>query len=241
MPNKIDIVLGAFEFIRISGITVNASPGEVSLCVKTLDDYAAELKSTLDIGYIQPIEYGQSDPNDYSGLTPEIAGPIKKLLALQIAPFFGKEIPAVLAKISSDGMRSLEHLLVTVGDMQNPATLPIGSGNEQNYQTNKFYPEPDNDDGAENYDVEDVFQLSIDWSSWLAGEFLLSSVTYKADNGISLTNEAIVDDISVVTVSFNLKGQFYLCASATNNNGDVKNIRKVYNATECSRISPYFP
>ena len=84
MPNKIDIVDGAFQLMRISGLTVQASPSEITLGLQVLDDYCAELKPTLDVGYIQPLEYGKSDPNDYSGLTIEMVGPMKKLLSVQM-------------------------------------------------------------------------------------------------------------------------------------------------------------
>ena len=241
MPNKIDIIDGAFKLLRISGITVNATNGEIVDALQTLDDYNAELKPIMDTGYIQPLEYGQSDPDDLSGLTIEMAGPMKKIIAIQIAPFFNKQIPPSLSAIASAGMRSLEQLLVNVGDMQNPATLPIGSGNEWDYRSDKFYREPDNDDGAENWYSNEVFQLPIDWTSWLAGEFTLTSIVYDNDSGISLSDESIVDNTSVVTVSFNSVGQFQLCVIATNSNGDVKNERLVYNSVDCKQTSPYFP
>lgn len=241
MISKHDIVIGAFNFIRISGLTVSASPTEVTLGVSTLDDYAAELSPTLDTKYIQPSEYGQSDPADYSGLTPAMAGPMKKLLALQLAPFFGKEIPAMLYKIASDGMRSLERQLVSVGDAQNPSTLPIGSGNEQSYLNNKFYSEPNNDEGAENHYMDDVFNLTIDWSVFLLGEYDLVSVDYSADSGISLSGEEVNEAISDVTVAFNKTGQFQVCVKATNSNGDVKNVKYIYNSISCKRIDTIYP
>jgi hypothetical protein len=241
MINKIDIINGAYKLLRISGLTVNPSAGEVSDALQTLDDYCAELQPTLNLGYIQPLEYGQSDPNDYSGLTLSMVGPLKKVMAIQLAPFFAKSIPPELAVIADAGMRSLEQLIVTVGDSQNPATLPIGSGNEWDYRSDKFYREPNNDDGAINHYSNEVFQLPIDWSSWLAGEFTLDSVSYDNDSGITLTNEGVVDDISVVTVSFNSTGQFQLCAVATNSNGDIKNERLVFNSIDCKQATQYFP
>tara|TARA_R110002033_G_scaffold165439_1_gene203348 strand:+ start:8030 stop:8755 length:726 start_codon:yes stop_codon:yes gene_type:complete len=241
MPSKLDIIDGAFKLLRISGITVNATNGEVVDALQTLDDYNAELKTMMDTGYIQPVEYGQSDPNDFSGLTAEMAGPMKKIMTIQLAPFFAKDIPPALAAIASSGMRSLEHLLVHVGNAQNPATLPIGSGNESTFITNKFYNEPNNDEGAETYYSNEVFQLPIDWNSWLADEFTLTSVSYDADSGILLTNEAVVDGVSVVTIAFSKTGQFNMCAIATNSNGDVKNQRFTFNSIDCKQARPYFP
>ena len=76
MPNKIDLVNGTYKLIRISGLTSEAIPEEIEAALQVADDYAGELLSTgLDIGWIQPLEYGQSDPNDYSGLNAQTIGP----------------------------------------------------------------------------------------------------------------------------------------------------------------------
>lgn len=240
MPNKIDLVNGTYKLIRISGLTSEAIPEEIEAALQVADDYAGELLSTgLDIGWVQPLEYGQSDPNDYSGLNVQTIGPFKKLLALELVDYFGKVAPMSLQINADKGMRSLEQLLVNVNPSQNPGTLPIGSGNEWDYRSDKFYPEPISDDNAIYKNTSDVFQLPIDWSAFLIGEFTLDSVTYKVDAGIVLADEAIVDETSVVTVSFSKQGQFTLCARGTNSNGDVDNIKVIYNVTDCDKN--YYP
>ncbi len=234
MINKVDILNGTFSLLRISGMTVQPRPEDYEDSLQILDDYAAEIQPELDTGYIQPDEYGGSDLNDYSGLTASLAGPFKKLMALQIAPLFGKEIPPTLYKIAQDGMNSLEYQLVNVGPAQNPATLPIGSGNEYDYRSDKLYPEPNNDDGAVNYYENEVFNLEIDWNPWLKGE-TITTVVYDSDNGIDLANESNTDGISIVTVSFNTTGQFQLCATATKSNGEVQTRKFIYNSIDCKR------
>ncbi len=233
MPKKIDIVNGMYKLIRISGLTSQAIPEEIETALQVADDLAGEIQSTLNLGWIQPLEYGTSDPDDFSGLNVQTVGPFKKLLALEVVTYFGKQTPLSLQTNAAKGMRSLEQLLVNVRPLQNPATLPIGSGNEWDYRTDKFYPEPISDDGAIYKNTSDVFQLPIDWTAWLAGLFDLTSVTYEFDSGIILTDKAIVDDISVVTVSFSKVGQFTLCARATNSNGDVITEQVIYNVLDC--------
>jgi hypothetical protein len=239
MPKKIDLVNGAYQLIRISGLTVNAVPEEIEIGVQVADDLAGELSTKLNTGYIQPVAYGDSDPSDYSGLTSQTAGPFKKLLAMELVDFFGKQIPVSLKLNADKGLRALEQLLVVVLPMQNPGTLPIGSGNEWGYRGDKFYPEPTSDDGADYKYITDVFQLPIDWNPWLAGLHDLSTVTYETDASITLTNEAIVDGVSVVTVSFTSTGQFSLCAMATNSNGDTKTEKIIYNVIDCNKN--YYP
>lgn len=233
MPKKIDVINGMYKLIRISGLTSEAIPEEIETGLQVADDLAGEISTTLNLGWIQPLEYGTSDPDDFSGLDVQTVGPFKKLLALEIVDYFGKIAPQSLHMNAAKGMRSLEQLLVNVRPMQNPATLPIGSGNEFDYRTDKFYPEPISDDGAIYKNTADVFQLPIDWSAFLVGLFDLTSVTYEVDSGIVLTDKAITDDFSVVTVSFSKVGQFTLCAKATNSNGDVDTLKLIYNVIDC--------
>ncbi len=239
MPNKIDLVVGAYQLIRISGLTSKAIPEEINIGLQVSDDLAGELSATLDTGYIQPLEYGESDPNDYSGLTPEIAGPFKKLLAMELVGYFGKEIPVSLKIIAAKGLRALEQRLVTIMPSQNPGTLPMGSGNDYDFRSDRFYPEPISDDGAIYKNTSDEFQLPIDWTSWLAGLYDISSVEYEADDGVVLTDEAISGSVSVVTVSFSKQGQFTLCAKATNSNGDKITEKIIYNVVNCKQN--YYP
>lgn len=232
MPSKIDIVNGTYSLIRISGLTSSPLPEEINTAIQVLDDLAAEISTSLDLGYIQPVEYGASSPNDYSGLTPELAGPMKKMLAVELVTFFGREVTPTLSAIARSGMKSMEMLLVKIDDMQNPATLPIGSGNEWDYRSDKFYPENTNDDGATDYFESDVFQLPIDWSSYVEDSELVS-VTYDAQAGIVLSNEAVTDSISTVTISFSQRGQFTLCVTAEKLNGDKTTEKYIYNSKAC--------
>ncbi|QDP52075.1 MAG: putative peptidoglycan hydrolase [Prokaryotic dsDNA virus sp.] len=240
MPNKIDIVNGTYSLIRISGLTSSPLPEEINTAIQVLDDLAAEISTSLNLGYIQPIEYGASGPNDDSGLSPELAGPMKKMLAVELVTFFGREVTPTLAAIAKSGMKSMERLLVSVPDMQNPATLPIGSGNEWDYRSDKFYPEPNNDDGAIDHFKDDVFQFPFDWSSWVGETDTLISVTYDADSGINLSNEAIEGNTSVVTISFNSVGQFALCMVAEKSDGEKKTVRSLYNSKSCKSTGLYY-
>lgn len=241
-PAKIDLIIGAYQLLRISGLTVDPTPEDVSIALNVMDDYGAQLSTMYETGYIQPDEYNQSDPNDQSGIDREIASAFKKMLAVELATFFGKEITRTLATISEKAERALQQHLVSVPNAQNPATLPLGSGNEWDYRTDKFYPEPNNDDGAVDKFENEVFQLNQDWTSFVGGN-LLSSVTYENDSGIDLTNSSFddTDSTSTTTVSFNRRGQFQLCVSAADDTGNVETRRFVYNSKSCLQTDTYFP
>lgn len=239
MPKKIDLVNGAYQLIRISGLTSNAVPEEVTIALQVADDLAGELSATLNTGYIQPDEYGTSDPTALSGLTVQTAGPFKKLLAMELVDFFGKQVPISLKMNADKGLRALEQILVNVLPMQNPGTLPMGSGNEWDYRSDKFYPEPISDDGATYKNTTDVFQWNNVWVQWLDNKSCLDSVEYEVDSGVVLTNETFEDDTSSVTVSFTTVGQFTLCAKATDEAGNVTSQKIIYNVTDC--LNNYYP
>tara|TARA_R110000850_G_scaffold130329_2_gene250882 strand:+ start:429 stop:1148 length:720 start_codon:yes stop_codon:yes gene_type:complete len=239
MPTKNDLVIGAYQLIRISGLTSQAIPEEITIGVQVSDDLAGELSATLDTGYIQPVEYGASDPNDYSGLTAQTAGPFKKLLAMELVDFFGKQVPISLKMNADKGLRSLEQLLVNVLPLQNPGTLPMGSGNEWSNNGYKFYPEPIGDDGADYHYKTDIFPFYKDWSQWLSGAATLASVEYEFNGGIVLSAKSITDDTSTVTVSFSRVGQVFLCAKATDSNGNVTSEKVIYNVVDCNQN--YYP
>jgi hypothetical protein len=233
MISKINVVNGTLKLMRISGLTTQGTPDEIKDGLQVLDDYMAELSTTLETGYIQPASYGESDPNDDSGLTLEMAGPIKKALLLEFCSYFGKDVPMAIAKTSADGMRALEQLLVNVAPSQHPATLPIGSGNEWPYSSGrKFYPEPISDDNPEYYYAGDSFKLKVDWSAWLDGE-TLSTVVYSTKGSVLLSNESVVVNNSEVTVAFTGSGQSEVCATATNSSGLTKVQKYVYAVSNC--------
>lgn len=239
MITKGDIVNGTLKLMRISGLTVSAGPEEIANATQALDDYMGELSIDLDIPYIQPLEYGTSDPDDTSGLTPEMAGPVKKSFLEELTAYFGKPIPQSVLKTAATGMRALENLLVDVPIAQNPATLPIGSGNEWDYRSDKFYPEPSSDEFPDYVTTNDSFILPIDWSSWLADAELLS-VEYESDNGLELSGESIDSPYSNVKLTFTEDGYFELCATATKGvaPNDEKFTQKfTYDVRDCQRPS----
>lgn len=239
MITKGDIINGTLKLMRINGLTVNATPEEVGDATQVLDDYMGELSINLDIPYIQPLEYGTSDPDDTSGLTVEMAGPVKKSFLEELCSYYGKQIPNSVLKTANSGMRALENLLVEVAPAQNPATLPIGTGNEWDYRSNKYYPEPSSDEFPDYVTTGDSFVLPIDWSSWLADEELVS-VEYEADNIITLSEESIDSPYSNVKLTFSQDGVSVLCATATKGvapNDEKLTQRYTYDSRDCRQPS----
>jgi len=163
MVTKGDIVTGASQFMAIWSVTTDLTPEETVIMLGVLDDYALELESSgLHTGYNAPVDYGFSDPNDDSGISDWMAGPFKKMLAIQTMTVFGRQTTVDLAGIAKMAIQTLEHALVNVIPASNPATLPKGSGNEWAYRDSKFYSEESERIDTETGETLDEITLSTE-------------------------------------------------------------------------------
>lgn len=142
MTTKNDIVLGALAEIRISGITVSASPSEISDAVLRLDNMMLDWDNDgLMVTYNQPEEYGQSDPNDESGLPREAVFAVIANLAKVLCARYGKQCHH---QTLSDAKNGKDALYCTVlPQKEYDPYLPIGSGRVaggNEYYRSKFQP-----------------------------------------------------------------------------------------------------
>ncbi len=186
--------------MRISGLTVDPTPEDDVLALQIADDYAGELLGLgLDLNWQQPLEYGDTDPADTSGLTNEMVGPFKKLLFVQLCSAFGKPVPVAVGVTASEGMRTLENIVVVVPDAELPATLPFGSGNEFDYRDRKFYDEPATNNDALYVFKDDILNFSEDFRDWLVDAELVTVTWTTTDNGITIGATSINDENNIAT------------------------------------------
>jgi len=235
--NKGDLVNGAYTILRISGLTLTASPDEITAGIQESDDLASELKgSGVDVNWQQPSDYGLSDPADTSGLTPEMAGPFKSVLALRLVDLFGKQATPSLAKRASDGMRTLEQITVNAPESELPSTLPFGSGNEWDYRSRRFYPEPAANNDADYVFLDDVLNYTEDFSAWLIDEELVSASWEVANGSVEIDNVVNAETTSTAQLTFSTIGGFTLCITATKTNStDVFTVQKNFIVKDCNR------
>lgn len=214
--SKGSLVNGTYALMRISGLTKNPSPEDIQAGLQVADDYSQELlEDGLDLGWQYPLEYGLSDPADNSGITPAMAGPFKKLLFIQLCSFFGKEPPMAVVKTAADGLKTLEQILVTVPDAQNPPTLPFGSGNEWDYRDRTFYSEPPINNDALYVFTDDILNYSHDFSDWLVDATLVSVAWDTQGNGLSIGTDTFNDTIATAELTFNQIGGYFVTITAT--------------------------
>lgn len=127
---KIDLMLRSAEELKISGITSDLNPEEAVSFLGRLDELMANLaEDGLDAGYMFPENYGESDPDDDSGLSLWMVRPIAVLLADDISSSFGRAETISPLKISA-AYDSLSNGLVEIEGSKYPRTMPIGTANE---------------------------------------------------------------------------------------------------------------
>lgn len=232
MITKGDIVNGALVQLAISGITVSPSASDNALTIQFLDDMAGRLSIYYDTGYKQPASYGGSIGSDDSGLTVQAVGAFRKLLAAEIyGLYYPRSQDVRVEQMAREGERDLANLFVNVGPAQLPDTLPIGSGNEYEVMSNRFYPAlvPA---GAITVYKGDNQRVEQDWEQWLNGA-ILSTVTYTPDAGLLISEETATDTTSDALVSFTIAGQAKLCITAVSDSGAITTRVVNYYVSEC--------
>lgn len=234
---KGNLVNGTYSLMRISGLTVEPTPEDTELALQVADDYANQLIGDgLLLPWNQPVSYGGSLPSDNSGLTAQMAGPFKKLLFIELCSHFGKDVPSSVAITAMEGMRTLENILIQIPVANNPTTLPIGSGNEYDYRSDKFYPEPAVNNDADYVFIDNILNFSYDFGEWLVDQTLVA-VTYEVDSSaIEIQNETISADGRVATAQLTFKqiGGYTLCITATKTGStDKLTVRKNFIIRQC--------
>ena len=123
--NKIDIIIEAFQKLRISGLTVDPTPEDVVAALRRMTGVFASLP--WNVGYIYPGSIGADDPNDDSGITVDLFDPLSSILAGAIAGDFGKQFNPIEV---NDAKKVLARKLADVAGSNYPTTLPTGTANE---------------------------------------------------------------------------------------------------------------
>ena len=137
MISKANIVDGALQHLAIDGLLMQPMAQDQNAAIQHLDDMAAAYAGLgLDVGYLQPEQYGTSTGSDDSGVDISLVGPLKIILSGYIASQFGKQYDPGKLQFASD---MLSAQLVKVNGTKYPVTMPFGSGNYDGYNFGENY------------------------------------------------------------------------------------------------------
>jgi hypothetical protein len=195
MTTKSDIINDAFSQIRISGLTVIASPKNNETALARLEDMAEELEGRnmcMDYNFEE-----DPDPNSQMGTPKKFNYMLKTNLALRLAADFGKVIPQTLVALASSSMSSASSAIAAanIRQVQPSRRSPLGSGNHRNTRYRRYqYPDPlppnqcttnkiligNTQDYAEPFDI-------------YLGDETIDSYEITADSGLSIISSSKTD------------------------------------------------
>lgn len=139
MTTKLAIVQKALGKIGLGTYVFDPSPEQLQAALEQLDMIAAELDG---IGIRKGYNFG-SEISAESGLPDTAINPFSILLAVELAPDYGKQIaPTLQASV----LRARNALMVTnntIPQMVMPNTMPIGTGNNYGVRQQAYVRECD--------------------------------------------------------------------------------------------------
>lgn len=200
MITKNDIVLLAYEELRISGLTSQATPKEITTAVRRLDNMIASWKNkNLCLSYIPSVSYTDIDPNQDSGLNDTDMFAIVANLAKNLCSTFDKMCHP---QTKADAKEGYENLFSVIAPPREADPYqPTGSGSPygSNYGYRYRYQGEDKNapDNCETLDLKvgqtDFF--SIDFTRYLLEDNVIASYVIEDGEGVSIPTSSQVDGI----------------------------------------------
>jgi hypothetical protein len=139
MTTKLQIVQKALGKIGLASYVFDPSPEQLQAALEQLELLATEMDG---IGIRKGYSLG-TDISAESGLPDTAVNPFAILLAVELAPDYGKQIaPSLQASVP----RARNALMVTnnvIPRMVYPGTLPIGVGNRQDVRQRAYFQDCD--------------------------------------------------------------------------------------------------
>lgn len=203
---KVEIVNQAYQQIRISGLTTQAVPEEITIALAELDQFMSEWISIgRDVNYHFPTRQDVnheviSDPNEQAGVYPWALRGVIAYLAKSMVEYFGKEVPPSLAAKSRSGLTVIKSKTVKLNPQQYPNSMPIGSGNRWRQVGNlrRFYtPNYRGRDEPYNIIVNQILDLTADFTRDLQDGETVDSYVIAADpnGGVVLLSDSLANNV----------------------------------------------
>lgn len=233
MYTKADIVIQAYEELRISGLTVDASREDIVFGVKRLDNLVNSWKKyNICLGYNDSADPIYVDPQQDSGVDSNDVYALTLNLAKSLAPAFGKPVSMETlsqAKIAYEGLFSR-----TPVKREGTPYQPMGAGSRSRYwygSADNCQPEyqdyikntPSGCDSIK-MKVGETRNISIDYSSLIPDDVTLSSYESSSEGGVSI--DSISEDEAVFSLELTASRAVYssIKITLTLSNGDVNPI-----------------
>ena len=185
---KVEHVLEAFDYLRISGLTTSPNPSEIKTGLTRLEDMMNEFRSrNICSSYVFE---GDVDPNTDSEINDAYNNAVATCLSLRLAPSFGIAINPEIRAMATSGLSNWSARSGKT-NMINPSNRqPRGSGNTFRFPNwVRFYRFENDapiscDTFALKVDAIDFFQ--VDFSEYLLDGATIVSFETDVTNGLEL-------------------------------------------------------
>jgi hypothetical protein len=203
---KDDLIIGAFDELRISGLTVSATPKEKTQALTKMEEMAAEYESrNICINYLFEDE---PDPASSSGIGLQFNQMMKTNLAVRLIPTFGKnsQTSPALMDLKGQASASLSNAsarTAVVNKVNYPDRQALGSGNSFRWgqRWRRFYKSSPNAPiscSTEQMQLNTTDRFIASWANFLGEDETITSFTIKASSGLTILTSQIQNDSTEV-------------------------------------------
>lgn len=227
MITKNELVIDALEQLKISGLTVSASPSEITSAIRRMDSMIAAWQNQgLCLSYNKSAGYSSIDPLQNSGISESDALAVVLNLAKTLSPSYGKQPDLMTineAKTAYEGLFSVELI------SREPDTFqPVGAGNliwgvstEFNFQSPE--PEAPIDCSVNDMVVGETGVVTTDFESYLLevdGDTIASYTTDDSE-GVKLLGDSLSGSIVTMDVEASIIGFGQIIVTVTTSSGRI--------------------
>ena len=197
---KIEHVIEAYDYLRISGLTSEPTPDETNRALTRLEDMMNEFRSrNICSSYIFEDEPG---PNTNSGIDSAYNNATATCLALRLAPSFGIVLNQDIRGLATSGLSNWSARSGKTNMINQPNRQPKGSGNTFRFTNwTRYYRQGDNAPilcSTFNLKVDEIDFFGIDFSGYLLEDATIISYTIKSTNGIDVLSD--VQDVNFINL-----------------------------------------
>lgn len=200
---KIDIVLAAYEELRISGLTSSPNPSEITTAVRRLDNMILGWKNkNLCVNYNKSASYSDIDPNQDSGLNDTDMFAVAANLAKNLCASFGKICAQQTLVDAKDGYDNL--FSVVVPERESNPYLPKGTGRAfGNTFASKYKFQDDEKNAPDNCStldlkVGEIDFFPIDFNYYLDDGDTIGSFTIDDGQGVSILSSSELEGVITI-------------------------------------------
>ena len=190
---KVDLITGAYDRLRISGITVNPGARENAIALRRLETMAARwFDKNICAGYNFE---DNPDLNSDSGIPTKYQDAFESNLAFWLCADYGKTPAQTLVFEQQSTLSQISSSTAIVDPVNYPTRQPRGSGNTLRYNRwQRFYrDEADAPISCETnkMNIGDIDDFTEHFDSYLISPETVSSYTISADNGLAIVSDSL--------------------------------------------------